>query len=53
MEGHLNFVKTNLNSIFVQIKDSNEILKNYPKSVKSTQVFWYKPKISRDEGNKE
>ena len=31
------------------LKDANEILRNYPKSVKTTQNFWYKPKISRDE----
>jgi hypothetical protein len=28
---------------------STEVMRNYPKSVKATQSFWYKPKISRDE----
>jgi hypothetical protein len=26
-----------------------EVLRTYPKAVKATQSFWYKPKISRDE----
>ncbi len=29
--------------------DSDEVYRNHPKSVKTTQSFWYKPKISRDE----
>ncbi len=29
--------------------ESTEILRNHPKSVKTTQNYWYKPKISRDE----
>ena len=33
------------------LPDTNEILRNYPKSIKTTQNFWYKPKISRDEGS--
>lgn len=29
--------------------DPNDVMRNHPKSVKNTQNFWYKPKISRDE----
>ena len=33
----------------MSLADSNEVYRSYPKSVKSTQGYWYKPKISRDE----
>jgi heme/copper-type cytochrome/quinol oxidase subunit 2 len=36
--------------LFISYKDSNEVLKYYPKHVKTTQNYWYKPKISREEG---
>ena len=28
---------------------SSDVIRGHPKAVKSTQTFWYKPKISRDE----
>ncbi len=33
----------------VQADENNEVYRSHPKSVKTTQSFWYKPKISREE----
>ncbi len=41
--------RTSIASSVAQTDENNEVLRSHPKSVKTTQGFWYKPKISREE----
>ena len=45
----LNRQDSSRRSSATSLADTTEILRNHPKSVKTTQNYWYKPKISRDE----